>query len=436
MLRVGVGVGAVTARAADAAAVVTPLPAKLDPLDFDPLGPPVRPPRPWPVLEERKHEPFKMTRRSWITLGIVAGVFGAGWILGVIAQPSQDGPGPLARMFTAIGLGPAHYTATINSTPSGAWVAVDGKDVARRTPAQVDLSPGPHQLTLTLPELGSATIPVRGENGDKVTLSPSLDGGLEILSSDEGVPISVSLDGRALGYAPLKLDGVVPGLHELQFSGPGMPAWAQTVQVGVRRVEQVTAHPMSAPANGVIQVQATLNDEQGSTPLSGAQVWVDGELRGTTPTALDLPRGPHSLKLTWKGSTAPVQVIDLPGGNERFASFAFGLDSPSPQIVLLGGVHPSNLQQTAMVSAGMKGLQLGDIREAWLHVRTPEGLWRRFPMTAMRGATGPVVVCVFPPNAFDSQGQARWYVSAATVQGDEYFSEMQKATLGSGGGRK
>jgi hypothetical protein len=211
-----------------------------------------------------------------------------------------------------------------------------------------------------------------------------------------------------------------------------MPAWAQTVQVGVRRTAQVVAHPMSAPANGVVQVQATLNDERGASPLSGAQVWVDGQLRGLTPTSLDLPRGPHSLKLTWRDEIAPVQVIDLPGGNQRFASFTFGLDSPAPQVVLLGGVHPASADEQVVLSATLTTLQVGDVREAWLHVSTPEGVWRRYAMTVMRGARGPVLVSVFP-SASLAGGIARWYVSASTMQGDEYFSEMQSASVAGAG---
>ena len=390
------------------------------------------PRRRWPELVEPAKPGFEVSRRTWVLVGIMLGVFMVGWLVGVIANPQPDQPGPITRFMRAIGLGGAHYLLAVNSNPVGAWIAIDGKDVAKRTPSDVEVSPGPHTVTLSLPDLGSAEVAVRGRAGERISLSPSLNGTLDIQSSDAGVPLSVSLDGRALGYAPLQVDALAPGLHEVQLSGPGMPAWAQTVQVGVRQTAQLVAHPMSAPATGVIQVQATLNDEQGATPLSGAQIWVDGDLRAVTPTALELARGPHSLKLTWHGHAAPVQVIDLPGGNERFASFAFGLDPGAPQVALLGGVHPANVRQQAVVSAALTGLQLGDVRESWLHVRMPDGLWRRYPMTATRGSRGPIVTCGFPSTGFDAQGQSRWYLSASTLQGDEYFSEMQVATVGGG----
>jgi len=320
----------------------------------------------------------------------------------------------------------------VESEPPGAWIAVDGKDIARRTPANIELPPGEHTLTLTLTELGSIQVPVKGQNKDRITLKESLHGDLEIFASDPSIPISVSVDRKPMGFAPVKMEEIAPGLHEVQFSGPGMPAWAQTVQVGVRQTAQVVAHPISSPATGIIQVQAQLNDDQGASPLNGAQVFVDGELRGVTPMSLELPRGPHSLKLTWRGETTPVQVIDLPGGNQRFAQFQFGLDLEDPTVQLLSNNRVMSAEQVTIISATFVGLQPGDLRESWLHVRASEGIWRRYPMTVMKGPNGAVVTSVFPPSAFDGQGNTRWYVSGQTLQGDEYFSEIQRSSLASG----
>jgi hypothetical protein len=243
------------------------------------------------------------------------------------------------------------------------------------------------------------------------------------------VPISISVDSRPQGYAPITIESIAPGLHEVQFSGPGMAPWAQTVQVGVRKTAQLLARPMSAPGTGVLQVQASLNDETGSSPLSGAQVVVDGEARGNTPLSLELPRGPHSIRLSWHGETAAVQVIDLPGGNQRFASFNFGLDTPAPQITIPGAAHAMSATQTNMISAAFTGLTARDVREAWLHVRSTEGLWRRYAMTAVTGPGVTMMAAVFPPGVYDETGRTVWYVSATTAQGDEFFSEMQPAIL-------
>ena len=389
------------------------------------------PPSKRPTLTELESKPWYQQPWAWGVL--VVALFAAGWLLGHLQTPGPNaGPGPMQRALRAVGLGGARFEAVVESEPPGAWIAVDGKDIARRTPANIELPPGEHTLTLTLTELGSIQVPVKGQNKDRITLKESLHGDLEIFASDPSMPHSVRVDRQPIGFAPVKMEGIAPGLREVQFSGPGMPAWAQTVQVGVRQTAQVVAHPISSPATGIIQVQAQLNDDQGASPLNGAQVFVDGELRGATPMSLELPRGPHSLKLTWHGETTPVQVIDLPGGNQRFAQFQFGLDLEDPTVQLLSNNRVMSADQVTIISATFVGLQPGDLRESWLHVRASEGIWRRYPMTVMKGPNGAVVTSVFPPSAFDGQGNTRWYVSGQTLQGDEYFSEIQRSSLASG----
>lgn len=389
---------------------------------------PTAPPRiQWPQFEDRALESQPWYRRRPVLAAIVVALFGAGWLLGTLATPHGDEPGPFSRVLRAVGLGGARFDVSVDSSPPGAWIAVDGKDVAKRTPAKLELKPGKHELTLTLPDLGSAKFPVQGENGAKVTLTPTLAGALEVVPADPNVPITVALDGRAQGYAPITIEKLAPGLHEVQFSGPGMAPWAQNIQVGVGKTVQLVARPMSAPGTGVLQVQATLNDDEGASPLSGAQVFVDGAARGVTPVSLELPRGPHSVKVTYRGETAAIQVIDLPGGNQRFASFDFGLATPAPQVNIVGTSRVMSATQTNMISAAFTGLGSRDLREAWLHVRSAEGLWRRYPMTPVTSPGVTMMAAVFPSGVFDATGRTVWYVSATAVQGDEYFSEMQPA---------
>jgi hypothetical protein len=386
-----------------------------------------------PDAVEPSSRPFLRRPAVWAA-GVVL-VFIVGWLVGGFANPSVDRGGPVMAALRAIGIGAAHFTANINTSPGGALIEIDGKPQATRTPATLELPPGDHVVKLSLPGLGFVQVAMKGRNGEKLTIDEPLNGSLEILDADSSVPISVSIDGRASGYAPLKVESIAPGLHEVGFSGPGMPAWAQTVQVNVRGAAQMIARPMTAPANGVIQAQATLNDERGAAPLPGAQVYVDGELRGVTPLSIELPRGPHSLRVKYRGETAPIQVIELPGGNQRFASFNFGLDLVSPSLTLLGTTRTFTRGQPGVVSATLEGMSADDVNEAWLHVRTPDGVWRRYELTVLRGAGNPVVTSVFPESVFDRQGETLWYLSVASRQGDETFSEIQKSSLVTPGGK-
>src|SRR5262249_35085516 len=184
---------------------------------------------------------------------------------------------------------------------------------------------------------------------------------------------------------------------------------------------------MMTPATGQVQVLAQMNDENGTAPLPGASVFVDGVLSGTTPATIELPRGPHSLRVQFERVVAPIQVIDLPGGNRRYATFQCGLDSDLPPLKLEGTYLNLLSKKPAVITATLDGLEADDLREAWLHLRTPEGLWSRYEMTIEAGARGAMLTVNFPASSYNGEEKASWYLSAATKQGDDFYTDMQRS---------
>jgi hypothetical protein len=380
----------------------------------------------WPELDELEQGAPPFWRRPWVVAAFIAVMLGIGWIVGHSQAPDNDVHAtPMTRVLRTVGLGGARFTADIDTDPPGAWIAIDGKDLGRRTPSTLELLPGVHALTLSMPDLGEVKLDLKGKRGQKVKVNEALHGSLDVVASDPSLPVQMSLDGSPQGYLPVHVTKLPPGLHELQFSGPRMQPWAQNVNVGIRKNTKVVSKPMLSPATGVVQVLAQMNDENGSAPLSGATVYVDGEIRGTTPATIELPRGPHSLRAQFEGVTAPIQVLDLPGGNKRFATFQFGVDSDLPPLKLEGATQKLLSKNPAVVSATLDGLEADDLREAWLHLLTPDGLWSRFPMTISAGDRGAVLNVSFPVSEFNGEQKATWYLSAATKQGDDFFTEMQ-----------
>ncbi|MBI1799693.1 MAG: PEGA domain-containing protein [Candidatus Eisenbacteria bacterium] len=384
----------------------------------------------WPSPAEFA-APTPLRRRPWPWFLALVVLFGGGYLAGTLqtgtgrGSPSRS----IAGVLRAIGLGGSRFAVAIGSRPSGAWITVDGKDLAQRTPASLELKPGTHQVSLSFTDLGATTFPVRGVRGDHVALDEPLWGSLVIEQLDPSVPVSIEVDGQPLGFIPVSLDSVMPGAHEIRFSGPGMTPWAQTVEVRVRQEARVVARPMTSPSTGVMVVRATVDDEQGSTSLNGGEVWIDGESRGRTPLTLELPRGPHSVRVVLRGESSAVEVIDLPGGNQRFANLQLGLLSDRQKLVPVGIAERISPEHPAVVSAALDGLHVSDVREMWLHVEDADGAWRRYALDVMKSPAGVVGVIVFPTGVFDAQGRTRYYLSALTTTGDEYFTEMAKAWL-------
>ncbi len=379
----------------------------------------------WPSAEELR-PPAPLWKRPWAWAVVVVALFAGGWLIGHMNDERRAGAARGVReALRAIGIGGARFEVMVNSRPAGAWITLDGKDLARRTPATVEMEPGEHDVTLSFSDLGGATFQVRGTDGDRVTLNPALWGSLNVYSSDAEVPVAVAVDGVARGFAPTRIDSLQPGAHDVRFSGPGLPSWGQTVEIRVGEGADLIARPMTSPATGVIEVRASLATATGSTDVDGAQVWLDARPAGTTPLTLELPRGPHSIRIEYQGESAPVQVIDLPGGNQRFANFMLNPGTDFPTLTLIDPPAVIPLDRPTVVSAALEGVDSAEIHEMWLHVQTPDGPWRRYQMAWLRAPGGTVGVAVFPTTLFDADGHVECYVSAATQAGDEYFSEIQ-----------
>ncbi len=428
----------------------TPEPAALTARAVDPVGarptpePPTAtatpaaetrrvPPRhpEWPDLLAQEADAESSPWRPALLWGaVVLVLFGIGWIVG--SFQGQAGPEAVRRPSSLVlflrrfGLAPPRFELAVTSRPGGAWIAVDGKDLSVKAPVTLQLAPGEHRVELSFPDLGSASYRVRGSKNDRLALDVPMWGSIDVIASDARAVVSVALDGQALGYVPVHLDSVAPGPHELRFTGAGTDAWGTTIEVRVGETREVLAYPLQSPATGLLQVRATQSAAGASAPLDGAHVWVDGVARGVTPLTLELARGPHSVRVAYQKEEAPIQVIELPGGNQRFATFEFGLRPDLPTLVLKAPAS-FGVDEPALISATLNDLAAADVREMWLHVRTPDNRWRRYAMTLLDAQGSVVGAAPFPVALIGEDGQQLYYVSALTAQGDELFTEMQTA---------
>jgi hypothetical protein len=385
-----------------------------------------RPRRPeWSEVPSEEVPARARLARYWPWAAAIAALFTLGWLVGALpGGHGRDDTGGLARLRTRFGFAPPTFQLAVDSRPQGAWIAVDGRDLGRRTPATLDLAPGPHEVALTVAQLGSARFHVKGTRRERVTLDAELWGTLAVTSSEASAAVKVTLDDQPRGLAPLVLDGLAPGVHRVQFWSPGAGSWGQIVEVRVRDTTRVVARPIASPATGELEVRATLTQAGETQTIDGATVWLDGRMRGTTPLRLELPRGPHSVRVNYQGQDSPVQVVDLPGGNERFATFDLGFEPDRPRLSATAP-GPVDAHHPGEVTALAERMRASEVKEMWLHVSGPEGTWRRFPMTVTASPDGAAGQVDFPLDQLDAKGRARFYVSVMSRSGDEYFSEIE-----------
>ncbi len=167
---------------------------------------------------------------------------------------------------------------------------------------RVLLRSGDHRLTAELPGYYPLdTVITVGEDSDQtIKLALTKLPGKVTLEAEPNVTAQVALDGKPLGKTPLTAD-IVPGKHRLEFSADRYLAEVRELDVageGKRQTLSVKMTPNWAP------VALT-------TEPAGAEVLVDGQMRGTTPASLELKAGKHDLEVRLHGYNAWQNSVDV-----------------------------------------------------------------------------------------------------------------------------
>jgi hypothetical protein len=238
----------------------------------------------------------------------------------IIATAAVVAPKFLATM----GAGqPKMGTLFVQSNPAGIAVFVDG-EARGQTPARLSVKAGPHILELRRGGV-PRTIPLTVAEGAEVSQyleypNTPETGNLHVESQPAGAKVLV--DGTDRGVAPLTIEQLLPGDHEIVLQTPGGSArHVVSVQAGATAslVAPVTsAAAASGPVSGWLTVKAPV----------ALEIREDGQLLGTTDSErVMLASGRHDLLLVSETMnyrvTRSVQVtpgkvttltVDLPNG--------------------------------------------------------------------------------------------------------------------------
>jgi len=190
---------------------------------------------------------------------------------------------------------------SVNSTPPGAVVMVDGRLACRATPCTKALPVGAHDFALSLEQYVEASRSVRVSRSERAvafTLAPNF-ATYALTTVPEGLPLSV--DGKPAGRAPLSLR-LAPGAHTvLVQDGCWQELGEQVVAVrGEQKSVTITAVPRWSG------VKLTAVDLDGNDLEASATV--DGEELGTTPLTAKLPLCARQVRASLRGVVATAEL--------------------------------------------------------------------------------------------------------------------------------
>lgn len=222
------------------------------------------------------------------------------------ADEKKDVKAALGRLAPRVAL------VSITSTPPGAELYVDRKDLGSRgrTPQTLAVTPGSHTILLELPGHREAQVKVAVGKGREakqaVTLTPIV-GAVSITGTPEGASIRESADGPELGKVPATLS-LVPGQKLLVVTAPGH--LSQQLLLDVKADETVSAKvALQEKPKATGKVVVTANRDS-------AVVRVNGRDSGFTPTVLTLPVGEYEVEVTTDEVTPLVRRVTVTADSE------------------------------------------------------------------------------------------------------------------------
>lgn len=192
-------------------------------------------------------------------------------------------------------------TLSISSTPSGAYITLDG-DYKGTTPRTIGgLTPGSHVVELNLPGYAEWSGRVTVYSNQVSSISEALDplsqpstGAISVASTPAGATVSV--DGVYYGQTPsgnrLLINDIDAGQHTVSATLDGYQDYEKTVTVAAGQTVTVDA-TLNAAGSGSVSLT--------STP-AGATVYFNNQPYGLTPvTVPDLAPGSYPVRLTYSG---------------------------------------------------------------------------------------------------------------------------------------
>jgi hypothetical protein len=218
-------------------------------------------------------------------------------------------------------------------TKGGDFVCVDAK--LTLAGAQQPPTTTPTTAVTTVPS-GSVTNPT-GNPAQSVGQSGA-PGSLYITSTPSGAAVFMNSDAK--GTTPATLTGIVPGTYTVLLKKSGYPDYTTSTAIIAGQVTTINAdltkgpQPASTNAPAAPATTAPIPGEGtlsvGTTP-QGAQVFIDGVVRGMTPATIPgLSAGQHIVLLKLDGYQEFNTTVSIPDGKTAEFNTALAKTQKSP----------------------------------------------------------------------------------------------------------
>lgn len=246
---------------------------------------------------------------------------------------------PIVLTALALGVSAAAQAAPkksvrITSTPPGATVYLDeisGKPLGVTPIRRVKVPYGYREFYFVLEGYETTKVPVNvGRSTRRVTAKLPQQAKVMIsagATSARGA--QVLIDGKPVGNVPWT-GYVSPGRHQIQVEQPGYQAFGDWVELVAGQILTLPIVLATARAQGTLFVAAD---------VSGATVYVDGQLRGNAPALIELPAGKAVVEVRAPGATPWRKTVEVKAGDKTIVEASLRPNAgPSGTALILSNV--------------------------------------------------------------------------------------------------
>lgn len=202
---------------------------------------------------------------------------------------------------------PAWAEVRLGSVPAGAGVVSAEGDELGSTPLTTRLEQGVHNLRFSLPGYQQASLRLELQAGQGSAPAPlvllPVESQLSLVSNPVGA--AVVLNGEFRGETPLQLDLLPDRDYQLRLFKAGYATAERSIRL--ERGEQRDLAETLDPVTGRVAINVTPSD---------AEIWVDGRLRATGSTELELNTVNHQIEIRKAGYQAQTRTF-LPLQDQR-----------------------------------------------------------------------------------------------------------------------
>ena len=208
-------------------------------------------------------------------------------------------------------LKPNFAVVTLASVPSGAQIEVDGKP-AGVTPAKIEMDSGIRRVQISLPGLRLWTSSVVVNAGVAQNIGPIELGAADARITVRSVPsgAQVTTGGSFRGITPVTIELSPGASHEVTVTRAGYAPWTRAIFAEAGKESALDA-----------RLAALLVDVRVQGEPADAEVFVNGESRGTAPAALQLPASRWHIEVRKEGFNNFVTDLVLAPGIGRTLDF-------------------------------------------------------------------------------------------------------------------